>query len=195
MWGAGYGSFTMTRYVAFLRAINVGGHVVKMDKLRALFESVGTANVETFIASGNVIFETSRRNAAALELEIEARLQKALGYPVATFVRTIPEVTAVAARFPFAPATIEPGGTLFVGFLKDAPGAGVCGAVAALGNPSNEFAVHERELYWLRRDRLMESIGYGKGLEKLLTGPVTVRNVTTIKKIAAKWPAPATRAR
>jgi len=46
----------MTRYIAFLRAINVGGHTVKMDTLRALFESLGFLNVETFIASGNVLF-------------------------------------------------------------------------------------------------------------------------------------------
>jgi len=56
----------MTRYVAFLRAINVGGHNVKMDALRALFESMKLASVETFIASGNVIFETNRRDPAAL---------------------------------------------------------------------------------------------------------------------------------
>ena len=43
----------MTRYIAFLRAINVGGHTVKMDQLRALFEELGLSNVETFIASGN----------------------------------------------------------------------------------------------------------------------------------------------
>jgi len=46
----------MTRYIAFLRAINVGGHTVKMEHLRGIFESMGFSNVETFIASGNVIF-------------------------------------------------------------------------------------------------------------------------------------------
>jgi uncharacterized protein (DUF1697 family) len=186
----------MTRYVAFLRAINVGGHVVKMEKLCALFEGMGAANVATFIASGNVIFDTSRRNAAALEAEIEGQLQKALGYPVTTFLRSIPEVKAIAAHCPFAPSELGGGATLFIGFLKDAPGRETCGAVAACGNPSNAFAVHERQLYWLRRDRLMESIGYTKGLEKLLVGGVTIRNVTTVRKIAAKWSTvPATKAR
>ena len=48
----------MSRYIAFLKAINVGGHNVKMDQLRKIFESMQFKNVETFIASGNVIFET-----------------------------------------------------------------------------------------------------------------------------------------
>ena len=52
----------MTRLIAFLRAINVGGHTVKMDHLRQLFESLGFSGVETFIASGNVVFETNARN-------------------------------------------------------------------------------------------------------------------------------------
>ena len=63
------------RYVAFLRAINVGGHTVRMEALRREFESLGATNVETFIASGNVIFDTARRNAAALERAIEEHLQ------------------------------------------------------------------------------------------------------------------------
>ena len=62
----------MPRYVAFLRAINVGGHVVKMERLRALFEDLGFAKVETLIASGNVIFETRAEDAGALGEEDRA---------------------------------------------------------------------------------------------------------------------------
>jgi uncharacterized protein (DUF1697 family) len=69
------------RYVAFLRAINVGGHIVKMDQLRKLFEGLRLANVETFIASGNVIFDCGAEDAQKLERRIEAHLQKSLGYP------------------------------------------------------------------------------------------------------------------
>ena len=74
----------MPKYFAFLRAINVGGHTVKMDYLRALFEALGFANVETFIASGNVIFETKSKDTNALQREIEKHLHQALGYEVAT---------------------------------------------------------------------------------------------------------------
>jgi uncharacterized protein (DUF1697 family) len=86
----------MPRFIAFLRAINVGGHTVKMDGLRRIFESLGFSSVETFIASGNVIFETRRKNASALERKIASALDNALEYEVATFLRTDEEVVAIA---------------------------------------------------------------------------------------------------
>ena len=68
----------MTKTIAFLRAINVGGHNVKMESLRALFEQLGFDAVETFIASGNVVFETDAAPDTALEAAIEAHLKAAL---------------------------------------------------------------------------------------------------------------------
>ena len=75
------------RYIAFLRAINVGGHVVKMDALRAHFAALRLTAVESFIASGNVIFLATSADPTALEQRIEARLAAQLGYSVATFLR------------------------------------------------------------------------------------------------------------
>lgn len=69
----------MTRYFAFLRAINVGGHVVKMDRLRELFESLGFSNIETFIASGNVIFESTSKNVKTLKRRLRTSCAKRLG--------------------------------------------------------------------------------------------------------------------
>src|SRR5262245_28636766 len=86
----------MPRYIAFLRAINVGGHTVKMDHLRSLFEAMGFRNVSTFIASGNVIFESKSKNPRAIEKQIEGHLRELLGYEVVTFVRTESEVRAIA---------------------------------------------------------------------------------------------------
>ena len=86
----------MPRYVAFLRAINVGGRVVKMERLRQLFEELGFAKVETFIASGNVIFESRSQSAPALQKKIESYLHKFLGYEVATFLRTDAELAKIA---------------------------------------------------------------------------------------------------
>src|SRR5882672_8923035 len=91
----------MPKYVAFLRAINVGGHTVKMDHLRLLFEGLGFSNVETFIASGNVIFNSPSKSTTALEKKIEARLQETLGYEVATFIRSTAELGTIASYKPF----------------------------------------------------------------------------------------------
>ena len=69
----------MPKYVAFLRAINVGGHTVKMDQLRRLFEALGFSDVQTFIASGNVIFDSKSKSTKALEKKIEKYLQDCTG--------------------------------------------------------------------------------------------------------------------
>ena len=79
----------MSKYIALLRAINVGGHTVKMDYLKKLFEKIGFVNVETFIASGNVYFETKLKNQKSIRQTIEKKLEKELGYKVATYIRTI----------------------------------------------------------------------------------------------------------
>src|ERR1700761_1452901 len=91
------------RLIAFLRAINVGGHTVTMTRLRQEFEALGLKDVETFIASGNVIFSARQADTAALAKKIETHLRKALGYEVATFVRTCDEVAAIA-RYQAFPA-------------------------------------------------------------------------------------------
>ena len=93
----------MIRYIALLRAINVGGHKVKMDRLRKLFESLGLSNVETFIASGNVNFDSPAEDARTLEKQIEDYLRKSLGFEVATFVRLVSELEAIAGYRPFMP--------------------------------------------------------------------------------------------
>jgi uncharacterized protein (DUF1697 family) len=168
----------------------VGGHVVKMDRLRALFEEMELQNVQTFIASGNVIFETAHGPAAAgaLEARIERGLRAALGYEVATFLRTPAEVAAAAGRKEVGTASAdEEGATLYVGFLRAAPPADARDRVLALRTDIDELAVHGRELYWLCRTRISDSPLTGARVEKALGMPTTLRNVTTVRKLAAKY--------
>jgi uncharacterized protein (DUF1697 family) len=173
------------RYVALLRAINVGGHTVTMEQLRGVFQSLGLANVQTFIASGNVIFE-SPATAAELEPVIEGGLQKALGYPVLTFLRSRNEMTAVAACSAFAEADLA-GASVYVVFLKDRPGRAAATKVLALGTDLDGFHVRGREVYWLRR-KVKERAGDPfPPIERMLGVPGTSRNVTTVRKIAAKF--------
>src|SRR4029077_11093738 len=89
------------RRIAFLRAINVGGHVVKMDHLRKLLTSFGLENVETLIASGNVVFDAKATSTPKLEDQIEAGLLAELGYEVVTMVRRPKELAEVVAHRPF----------------------------------------------------------------------------------------------
>jgi uncharacterized protein (DUF1697 family) len=177
----------MPRYVAFLRAINVGGRTVRMDALRRHFETWGGTNVETFIASGNVVLDSSRRNAETAERMIEDHLRQALGYPVVTFLRTVPELAAIAAYAPFPQEEFDPGGRLYVALMKTAPGPSVRRAVAALSNDLDDFTIEGRELYWLRRSQLMQSIATGPSIEKVVGSPMTVRNVNTMRRLAMKY--------
>jgi len=171
------------KYVAFLRAINVGGHaIIKMANLKKMFESAGLENVQTYIQSGNVIFE-SDWEAETLTKQVESQLEKAAEYKIEIFVRTIREVQAIAQKSPFKPEGDE---TVFVSFLYEKPDKKSQQAILAFRSDADDFAFKGRELYNLRRDR-EKSIFSGNLVEKTLKIPTTVRNLTTILKIVAKY--------
>jgi uncharacterized protein (DUF1697 family) len=181
----------MPRYVAFLRAVNVGGHnVVKMDFLRRLFESLGFSNVETFIASGNVVFEAESENARALERGIEERLREALGREVATFVRTDAELAAVARYEPFAQSELDGAAALNIAFLADGVDGKSSERLMALRTDVDDFHVHGREVYWLCRERQSGSKISNAVMEKALGQKSTLRGANTIKRMAAKYSQP-----
>jgi uncharacterized protein (DUF1697 family) len=172
----------MPRYVAFLRAINVGGHVVKMDRLRTLFEGMKLAKVETFIASGNVLFDSSAR-ADVLEQRIARELEGALGYAVTTFLRTPAQIAAIATAHPFS--DLAETDALYVGFLGGTAGDDTRARLTALRSAFDDFELVDREMYWRMRGKLTDSKITGAKLERVL-GPMTMRNVTTVRKLAEK---------
>jgi len=177
----------MPRYIAFLRAINVGGHTVKMDRLRQIFESLGCANVETFIASGNVVFETTAGDTAALETRIAAALQEALGYAVATFIRTEAELARIAAHQAFPQSDLDAAQALNIAFLAAPLDAESAQKLMALQTAIDDFATHEREIYWLCRKKQSESIFSNAVLEKTLSRQATLRGANTVQKMAARY--------
>ncbi|MCX6027691.1 MAG: DUF1697 domain-containing protein [Chloroflexi bacterium] len=208
----------MPRSIAFLRAINVGGHTVKMDRLRQIFESLGFSNVETFIASGNVVFETTAQDTAApqtgrgctqmdadreenpcssalirgsassaLEARIAAGLQAALGYEVATFIRTEAELARIAAYRPFPQADLDAAKALNIAFLADPLDAESVQKLMALKTAIDDFVTHEREIYWLCRKKQSESTFSNAIFEKTLGRQATLRGANTVQKMAAKY--------
>jgi uncharacterized protein (DUF1697 family) len=145
------------RYIALLRAINVG----------------------------NVLFDSPEPDTATLEQMIEARLEKELGYEVTTFLRKPAELSAIVSSLPFADDDLA-GGTLSVAFLKQAPSAASAGRVHALQTETDDLLVRERELYWRCRGRTMDSKVWRTPLEKVIGMPATFRNITTVRKLAAR---------
>lgn len=132
----------MTRYVAFLRAVNVGGTgKLPMAELRAMCESIGCSNVRTYIASGNVVLD-SKLGEASLKRRLEACLLEYAGKPVGVLVRSGKELAAVLAANPFASA--EPSRTAAI-FLDAAPPADTIDHLS--GQHDEEVALGTREIY------------------------------------------------
>lgn len=177
----------MPKYFAFLRAVNVGGRNVKMETLRSLFESLDFTNVETFIASGNVIFDSNSGNVIAIKKKIETHLHAALGYEVATFLRTEKELEAISRYNPFSRPDIEAARTLVVGFVDEPIKDDVIKALMAWKSDFDLFHVHQREVYWLSRVGQGESKFSNAVFERILKGKATFRGANTIAKLASKF--------
>jgi uncharacterized protein (DUF1697 family) len=160
----------MTVYVAFLRAVNVGGTgKLPMAELKAMCETLGFKNVRTYIASGNVLFESSAAEARVKSL-LEARLNKYAGKPVGVVVRTAGELAAVLKANPFPKAA--PNRTVAI-FLDEAPPADAL--KHATGRADEEMKLGAREIY----------VHYGDGMaDSKLKIPAakagTARNLNTI---------------
>ncbi|WP_201641946.1 DUF1697 domain-containing protein [Paraburkholderia metrosideri] len=132
----------MTRYVAFLRAVNVGGTgKLPMAELRAMCESIGCTDVRTYIASGNVVLD-SRLGEASLKRRLEERLMAYAGKPVGVAIRSGAELAAVLAGNPFKSAA--PNRTVAI-FLDEPPPADTASHVSGLQD--EELALGAREIY------------------------------------------------
>jgi len=179
----------MPRLIAFLRAINVGGHTVTMAQLRKEFEALDLKEVETFIASGNVIFTSRSRDLAALEKRIEARLRASFGFEVATFVRTDAEVAALAKYRPFDAAQFANAGegAFCVGFLDRTLDKAAERALMAFKTDIDDFHTKGREVFWLCKKRQSESTFSNTNMERALKVRATFRGMNTVVRLAAKY--------
>jgi uncharacterized protein (DUF1697 family) len=127
-----------------LRGINVGGkNKLAMKDLIALFEAAGCAQVTTYIASGNVIFEASARVARAVPAAVTAAIEARFGLAVPVVIRTAAELDAVVASNPF-PDGLD---ALFVMFLADRPAPARIAALDPARSPGDSFRVVGREIY------------------------------------------------
>lgn len=163
----------MTRYAALLRAVNVGGVTVRMTDLKALCETCGFTEVRTYIASGNVVFDTKEPR-AKVKSALEAALKDLVGKPVPVFLRTGSELAAVVAANPFADG--NPSRVMAV-FLDDSPPHDTLERV--MHQTVEQIAPGAREIFIHYPD--------GMGQSKLrvrAAEPGTARNMNTVAKLA-----------
>jgi uncharacterized protein (DUF1697 family) len=171
----------VTRYVALLRAVNVGGTTLKMEALREAVRSIGCEDVSTYIQSGNLICTAARTSPARLARQIEEGLAADVGVATTVLVRTHKELAELAAKNPFVRRKADPK-KLHVTFLADLPDRSAKGLVIPDGWPE-EASVVGREVY------LHYPEGYGRSkltnayIEKRLGVAATTRNWTTVLKL------------
>lgn len=173
----------MTRLVALLRAVNVGGRKLSMDALSACAEQIGATNVSTFIASGNLLCDT-RKTPVAFARALEKALRDAEGLDTVVITRTPDELARVAAAHPFADRA-EPGPLLHVAFLDEAPAPKAVEKIDPTRSPGDEVALRGRELYLYLPHGGGSSKLDMKYLERCLDVRGTMRNQRTVVKLAA----------
>jgi uncharacterized protein (DUF1697 family) len=162
--------------LAFLRAVNVGGHAkIKMDALRELFLSLKFAEPQTYVQSGNVIFKSSERDLVGVAKRIQQGIDKKFGCCPEVVLRTPDDLRAVISKNPFRNrSNIEPG-KLLVSFLATEPAKDAEKSLAALRIRPEELHLIGRELFiyfpngqgksrlpWARVDKALQTAGTGR---------------------------------
>jgi uncharacterized protein (DUF1697 family) len=173
----------MTKYVAFLRAINVGGRTVKMEVLKTHFSMPGFKNISTYIQSGNVLFEHSSADKPQLIKKIEAKLLKELGYEVKTILYTPAELKEIISNTPFQKYAEDM--AQHVSFLSAAPDMAAVEKLLEFQNEQEQFRIVGPLAYILvRKGAYGETKFSNNFLEKKLKVDATTRNWATVNKMA-----------
>jgi uncharacterized protein (DUF1697 family) len=164
----------MPAYIALLRAVNVGGTgKLPMIELKAICERAGFTKAKTYIASGNVVFQ-STKSESQVKKTLEAALETYAGKPVGVLIRTAAEMATVAAANPFSDA--PPSKTLAI-FLDARPPANTLDAIA--NQTTEQLRLGQREIYMYYPE------GIGKSKLRIPAGKTgTARNINTISKLA-----------
>ena len=175
----------MNRYVAFLRGINVGGRkLIKMAELARIFTSAGFKNVRTYIASGNVIFESASANPNALKKKIEKSLNQALGYEVTVILRTLAELENLVARNPFKGRPEGKDVMQFVVFLASEPETSIQIPLISTTEKFELFDFTDGAACIIARRKKTGWFGFPNNfVEKQFAVAGTTRNWSTVKKI------------
>jgi uncharacterized protein (DUF1697 family) len=171
----------MTIYIALLRGINVGGkNKIKMTELKLLFERMGFSQVQTYINSGNVLFE-SQENEETLVRQIEDEIERTFFLSIKVVLRTSTELVEIIASCPYKEDVAQDGKNVNIGFMNEAPSQEGIDRVSTYKD-TNDFQILGREIHLLFRQSVGKS-KLAKNLQKL-SGTVTIRNWNTINKLA-----------
>jgi uncharacterized protein (DUF1697 family) len=172
--------------ISMLRGVNVGGHnKIKMDELRALYESLKFEDPRTHVQSGNVIFRTKEKNSPALAKKIQNAIERKFGFRPEVILRTTDELRSAIAASPFASRrNLEPG-KILVTFLAGEPGPDAPATLLSLKAHPEELHLKGRELYIYFPDGAGKSKLPWSKVEKLVQTTGTARNWNSVTKMLA----------
>jgi uncharacterized protein (DUF1697 family) len=144
----------MNTYISMLRGINVSGQKkIRMAELKSLYESLSLTNVETYVQSGNVVFDSKEQDAIKLRDSIESQIETAFGFSVPVLIRTGDEFKRIIESHPFAG---EEAVRVLVTFLYDRPENSKLEDLSHYKDKVDQFVIGEREIF------LYCPGGYGK---------------------------------
>ncbi|MEO7366755.1 MAG: DUF1697 domain-containing protein, partial [Gemmatimonadaceae bacterium] len=160
-----------------------------MQQLKKIFEAMGFSDVETFIASGNVIFNSSHRDSASAEHMISKKLKDALGYDADAFVRTREDLVSIDAFRPVSDARLASALSYHVGFAGGEFDKSDQKTIGAYSTGLDDICAEGKEVYWVAQTRFSDSKVNSKALEKAIGGKATFRNINTVRRLLDKYPA------
>lgn len=179
----------MTIHIALIRGINVGGkNTIKMAELRRVLEENGLMRVQTYIQSGNILFE-SERDESVLRTQLEQLIEAHFGITTRIILRTAEEIERIASLQPFLEESLQAaeetgeGESFYVSMMLDSPDPEEVASLARYSNESEQFHVEGRDIYLFVHMSIRDS-KLAQQLAKL-TGPATVRNRRTIQKLTS----------
>jgi uncharacterized protein (DUF1697 family) len=174
----------MSVIISMLRGVNVGGHnKIRMDQLRAVYESLGFRDSQTFIQSGNVVCRVDKRDLATAGARIEKGIERSFGFRPSVIVRTAPELREVIVRNPFARRSGIDASRLLVAFLASSPAADALDKVLKIKCAPQELRVSGRELFIYFPNGMARPTLSMATVERTLQISSTGRNWNTVRKL------------
>jgi uncharacterized protein (DUF1697 family) len=175
----------MAAVISMLRGINLGKRRVKMEALRELYESLDLEEPQTYIQSGNVVFQTKERDLVRLAGRVESAIERKFGFHSDVIMRTAAELREVIARNPFAAREdVEPG-KLLVTFLASDPGQAARDKVLGIQAEPEELRIDGREVYIYFPNGMARPKLSMPAVERALKVAGTGRNWNSVLKLLA----------
>jgi len=171
----------MQTYISMLRGINVSGQKkIRMADLKSMYETLGFGNIQTYVQSGNVVFESDEEDLEKLRQSIEAQIEKTFGFSVPVLIRSADDFDRIIQEHPFAQ---EETNRVLVTFLYERPAQSKRDELSQYEDKVDQFTLGEQEIF------LFCPGGYGKTklsntfFEKKLELIATTRNWKSVNAL------------